>query len=137
MPRNAAPDGEGALPTRQRQVLEAPLTGASITGAAETTGIDRTTIHRWLKEDLEFQAALNTARREMRRELDTGWPRGGLMRLRSRRKHRRRVPVAGLRESATRQFQQRPERSRGRRHRLTSELAPRGRCNEKLVLKPS
>jgi hypothetical protein len=42
------------------------LSGKSITEAATTAEVNRTTVHRWLREDFGFQAALNRSRRELR-----------------------------------------------------------------------
>ena len=42
--------------------------GATITAAAKTAGVDRTTVHRWLREDATFQAARNRLHADMRRE---------------------------------------------------------------------
>lgn len=40
-----------------------------MTDAAATAEVDRTTVHRWLKEDFAFQAALNRSRRDLREAL--------------------------------------------------------------------
>ena len=57
------------LPPQQTLVLAALLTGATITAAAEVAEVDRTTVHRWLREDFAFQAVLNAAQRDLRREV--------------------------------------------------------------------
>jgi len=54
------------LPPQQIRALVALLGGARITAAAEASGVDRTTVHRWLREDWHFQAALNRGRRELK-----------------------------------------------------------------------
>lgn len=56
------------LPPDQGQALTALAGGATVTAAAEAAGRDRTTVHRWLREDLAFQAAHNRLRRDLRRE---------------------------------------------------------------------
>jgi AcrR family transcriptional regulator len=67
-PRNAT-DGETgiALKPKQRTVLELLLTGMSISEAARSCGVDRGTVHRWLRDDGAFQAALNRGQRTLRR----------------------------------------------------------------------
>jgi len=55
-----------ALSPSQEKALAVLLTGKPVTDAAAAAGVDRTTVHRWLKEDFGFQAALNRARRELR-----------------------------------------------------------------------
>ena len=57
------------LPANQQQALGALLGGASVTTAAEVAGVDRTTVHRWLRADFEFRAALNGGRRELHQAL--------------------------------------------------------------------
>jgi transcriptional regulator of acetoin/glycerol metabolism len=46
------------------------LQGATISGAAETAGVDRATIHRWLRCDWAFQAAHNSLRCQLQREVE-------------------------------------------------------------------
>lgn len=58
MPRNAT-ESEGVLNAKQQAALAALLEGTTITDAAQSAGIDRTTLHRWLRDDLEFRAARN------------------------------------------------------------------------------
>jgi len=62
-PRNATPD-ESLTPT-QDLAIAALLAGKTITAAGEAS-VDRGTVHRWLKEDFAFQAALNRGQRELR-----------------------------------------------------------------------
>jgi hypothetical protein len=50
------------------KVLAELLTGQTITAAASAAGVERITVHRWLREDFAFQAAWNRDRRELRRE---------------------------------------------------------------------
>ena len=54
------------LSPRQEHALAALLAGQSVTGAAELAGVDRTSVHRWLREDYTFQAALSGGKRELR-----------------------------------------------------------------------
>ena len=54
------------LSSRQEQALAALLAGQTVTAAAEVAGVDRTSVHRWLREDYTFQAALNRGKRELR-----------------------------------------------------------------------
>ena len=53
------------LPATQTLAIASLVAGNTITAAAEEAGIDRTTLHRWIREDFEFQARLNGARREL------------------------------------------------------------------------
>jgi hypothetical protein len=46
------------------------LAGRSKTEAARTAGVDRTTIHTWLKKDPAFRAFFNSARRELIHQLE-------------------------------------------------------------------
>ena len=63
MPRNAT-HSEDLTPQQQR-ALEALLAGQTVTAAANTAGVDRSTVHRWQKDDLVFRAAFNRGRREL------------------------------------------------------------------------
>lgn len=53
------------LSSTQLTALEALLTGASVTEAAERAGVDRTTVSRWKNRDPEFMAALNARKRDV------------------------------------------------------------------------
>lgn len=53
--------GEEKLSPSQIMVLSAILAGETIVRAAEISQVDRSTVHRWLREDWEFQAARNRA----------------------------------------------------------------------------
>ena len=55
-----------SLSPAQITAVEALLAGKTITAAAAAAGVDRVTVHRWLKDDFAFQAELNRGRREMR-----------------------------------------------------------------------
>ena len=63
MQRNATPDE--LLSPAQQKALTALLAGKSVTDAAAAAEVDRTTVHRWLKETYAFQAALNRGRRDL------------------------------------------------------------------------
>ena len=55
------------LSPAQVTVLAELLAGRTITDAATAAGVDRVTVHRWLREDFAFQAAWNRDRRELHR----------------------------------------------------------------------
>ena len=62
MPQNTTPE---KLTAQQAGVLERLLAGDTVTAAAKAGKVDRSTVHRWLREDPEFQAAYNQRRREL------------------------------------------------------------------------
>jgi hypothetical protein len=55
------PAGEEKLSSSQIRELVALLAGETFVRAAKISGVDRSTVHRWLREDWEFQAARNRA----------------------------------------------------------------------------
>lgn len=55
----------------QQRVIEGLVGGASITLAAKAGRVSRQTVHRWLRDDFEFQANLNAARTNLRSEIDS------------------------------------------------------------------
>jgi hypothetical protein len=63
MQRNATHDD--ALSPAQEKALTALLAGKSVTDSAAAAEVDRTTVHRWLKDAYAFQAALNRGRRDL------------------------------------------------------------------------
>jgi hypothetical protein len=63
-PRNATPEH---LTPAQELAIAALLAGKTVVDAAVDAGVDRATVHRWLKDDFDFQAAMNAGRRELRR----------------------------------------------------------------------
>jgi len=66
MPRNATLKATtDELSPVQATVLEALLRGETVTAAATAANVDRSTVHRWLRSDLSFQAACNRGRREL------------------------------------------------------------------------
>jgi hypothetical protein len=72
MPENPSPNGQHKPPegdelsAKQLTALESLLLGTSVTGAAAAAGVDRSTVHAWLRENFAFQAALNGGRKERR-----------------------------------------------------------------------
>ncbi len=56
------------LKPAQSKAIAALATGSSIVDAALDAGVDRTTVHRWLREDYDFQAAWNRVNRELETE---------------------------------------------------------------------
>jgi len=62
MPQNTTPE---KLTAQQARVLERLLAGDTVTAAAKAGKVDRSTVHRWLREDPDFQAAYNQRRREL------------------------------------------------------------------------
>ena len=71
MPRNSTDehDLEAALSAAQSLALTRLLAGETVTEAARAAGVDRTTVHRWLREDFSFQASLNRGKREIRQAI--------------------------------------------------------------------
>jgi len=62
MPQPATPE---ALTRQQEMALDHMLAGKSISDAAKEVDADRTTLHRWLREDPQFLATYNQRRREL------------------------------------------------------------------------
>ena len=54
-----------SFPRKQQIALAQLLLGKNVTEAAKAAKVDRTTVHRWLKTDFEFQAAFNRGRQEL------------------------------------------------------------------------
>ncbi len=54
-----------ALTPQQIAALERLLAGETITATSRGIGVDRGTLHRWLREDFVFQATLNQMKREL------------------------------------------------------------------------
>ena len=50
---------QSGLTAMQSEVMSALLSGETIKAAAELAGVDRSTVHRWLRDDWHFQAARN------------------------------------------------------------------------------
>jgi len=57
-----------ALSPGQVAALEALLAGRTVTEAATVAGVDRTTVHAWLRSDYAFQAAYNRGRRDLQEQ---------------------------------------------------------------------
>ena len=53
------------LSTAQQMALNALLVGQNMTQAASAAGVDRSTLHRWFRDDLEFVAAVNRGKRDL------------------------------------------------------------------------
>ncbi len=58
------------LKPQQLQAIDHLLLGDTVTGAAEAAAVGRSTLHRWLKDDLKFQAELNRQRNQLRDQLE-------------------------------------------------------------------
>ena len=67
MPQNET----GSLDPQQVAALGCLLTGNTVTEAARSSGVSRETVHRWLREDFEFQAAYNRGRFELMQAIGT------------------------------------------------------------------
>jgi hypothetical protein len=71
VPHNTTVESQpGQLTVPQSKALAALLCGKTITRAAEKADVDRTTVHRWLRKDWDFQAALNRGRRELQSAIE-------------------------------------------------------------------
>ena len=55
------PTDQVDLSSSQMKALSALLAGETVIRAAEISQVDRSTVHRWLRDDWAFQAALNRA----------------------------------------------------------------------------
>lgn len=53
------------LDPKQTLAVEQLATGATIVRTAEVVGVSRETVHRWIREDWNFQAAVNATRRDI------------------------------------------------------------------------
>jgi hypothetical protein len=62
MPQNTT---DVKLTVRQERAIEHLLTGMTVSATAADLRVDRSTIHRWLREDADFQIVLNLRRREI------------------------------------------------------------------------
>jgi hypothetical protein len=60
---SASPNAEVGLTGQQLRVIEELVGGASIVTASRAASVDRTTVHRWLRKDYRFRAALNSLHR--------------------------------------------------------------------------
>ena len=58
-------DTLGDLTPSQLRALEILLSGGSVSDAAETASVNRSTVHRWLRSDEEFIVSYNMNRRAM------------------------------------------------------------------------
>ncbi len=64
MQQNATPNRE-ALSPDQIKALELLVAGETVSAAAKAVRVDRSTLHRWLRDNFEFQATLNRRKREL------------------------------------------------------------------------
>lgn len=64
MAQNETVQAVRSLSNVQLTVMEALLSGSTVTYAASEAGGGRTTVHRWLREDWAFQAEMNRLRRD-------------------------------------------------------------------------
>jgi len=71
MAQNETDQTPRPLSKSQISVLEALLTGSTVTHAASEAGVARTTVHRWLRNDWVFKAELNRERREIRDAIES------------------------------------------------------------------
>lgn len=63
--RNSSPQNATLSPS-QENALAALLAGSTVSDAGDAAGVDRTTVHRWMREDDDFRAELNCRRNELR-----------------------------------------------------------------------
>jgi hypothetical protein len=70
-PDDHAPPGATITP-RQQQALQALLTGATDTEAAETANVARETVCRWRHRNAHFMAAFNEARQDLAQDFHDG-----------------------------------------------------------------
>jgi hypothetical protein len=70
MRQNETEGDTRALSPAQLAAIEKLLLGAKIVDAASAAGVDRRTVHRWLKGDRDFQAELNRRRNDLTMALD-------------------------------------------------------------------
>lgn len=59
------------VPANQRLAIEALVSGKNMTAAAQAAGVSRATLWRWMNKDAEFQAALNSYKREVLEQVET------------------------------------------------------------------
>jgi hypothetical protein len=57
--------GHGGLSRKAEEAIAALLTAETVEHAAQQAGIGYRTLHRWLREDADFQQAYRRARREV------------------------------------------------------------------------
>jgi hypothetical protein len=60
-----------ALSTPKRQALTALIRGSNIKDAAQTAGVHRTTLHRWISSHPDFAAAYNAWQQECKESTKT------------------------------------------------------------------
>ena len=65
MPRSDTNQNSFQLKPKQQAALEGLLAGLTVTAAAKAARVGRETLHRWLREDFQFQAAHARQQREV------------------------------------------------------------------------
>ncbi len=53
------------LSAAEMTAIQHLLSGSSVTAAAEAAGVDRTTLHRWMRRKVHFREALTRAQEEL------------------------------------------------------------------------
>lgn len=71
MAQNGTQEWGKGLKPNQIKAMEALLSGQTVAGAA-SAGASRTTLNRWLRDNWEFQAALNQRQREVLSAVQAG-----------------------------------------------------------------
>ena len=56
---------ESEMETAKITALERLLSGDTVVSAAKAAGVNRSTLHRWLREDYDFQANYNARKRTL------------------------------------------------------------------------
>lgn len=71
MPRTRKPHSatDEQLTSPQLLAVAALVAGDTMTASAQAAGVDRSTVYRWLRDDFDFQAAVNAGRHELREEI--------------------------------------------------------------------
>ena len=67
MPRNTTKKtpSKRRLSAAEMTAIQQLLSGSSVTAAAEAAGVDRTTLHRWMRRKVHFREALTRAQEEL------------------------------------------------------------------------
>ena len=55
---------KSTLSTKQIEVIAAVVSGATVTAATKTAGVDRSTFYLWMRSDADFVAELDRAQKE-------------------------------------------------------------------------
>ena len=72
MPRNTTPKKatKHRLSAAEMTAIQHLLSGSSVTAAAEAAGVDRTTLHRWMRHKVHFREALDQNREDLQATFD-------------------------------------------------------------------